>query len=136
MWLAAALVALGAALIAAVRAFQARRLEHLRRLRASENIDTFLASFAAERVNDQVIQVVYDYLSDLGHGFPIAPRRLDHLWKDQGIDYPEELAEVLSVLLGRLGQAREVRPVEVEDLRTVADVVKWLHGQVVSAPSA
>jgi hypothetical protein len=120
----------GAGLIASLRWYDRRRYVRIRRERTGENYETFNASFAGDNATDAVTRAVYDFFAHGCAAAPeLAPRRTDRLWKDQGIDYPEELAEVLTQLFGKLGVSGTVRPTEILDLRSVGDVVVWLDRQ-------
>jgi hypothetical protein len=125
------LVIAGAGLIGTLRWRDRRRYERIRRERTGENYDTFNASFATDDVSGAITRVVYEFFA---HGSAVAaelsPRRTDLLWKDQGVDYPEELAEALTDLFSNLQIPRTVLPSEILDLRTVGDVVVWLDRQV------
>jgi hypothetical protein len=127
------LVGSGATLIATLRWRTKRRHQRIRRDRAGEDYDTFNASFAADHVEGAVTRVVYEFFA---HGSAVAselaPRRMDRLWKDQGVDYPEELADVLTDFFTPLGMPRRVRPSEILELRTVGDVVLWLDRELAS----
>ena len=127
----AVLATAGATLIAGLRARDRRRFERLRQERAGESYATFRAAFAGEGVGEGVMATVYDFFArGTAAGPEIAPRRTDRLWLDQGVDFPEELAEVLTQLLANLGVPRSVSPAEIVDLRTVDDVVRWQEAQV------
>jgi hypothetical protein len=105
--------------------------------RSSESYDTFRNSFGRELKHEAAATVVYSALARSSDGGPdIPPRRRDRLWKDQGIDYPEELAEYLSAWLGELGVRRTVDPTEILDLRTVGDAVLWLDQHCRSAQTS
>jgi hypothetical protein len=119
----------GAALIAALRARERRRLASTRADRASENATTFRLACADIGVSGTVADVVYDFFARENTPVEIAPRLTDRLWKEQGIDYPEELADVLTTLVGRIGAAGIVEPAEISGLRTVGDVATWLQSR-------
>ena len=128
----------GVSLSLILRWHDRRRLDRVRRDRTGENYDTFRDSFDADNVGEPVLRAVYDcFAHGTAAAAEIAPRRTDLLWEDQGIDYPYELADVMTQLLGTLGTPRTVAPQEVAELHTVGDIALWLDRQTGSgAPPA
>lgn len=123
----AVVLAVGGALIAGLRVRDRRRRDQVRAERAAENSATFQNECVARGISGPVAAVVYDFFAREDVLVEVAPRMSDRLWKDQGIDYPGELAEVLTTLVARLGRPERVQSAQVIELRSVGDVATWLQ---------
>ena len=136
LFIALTLTIVGVILSASIRVRVRLRSGRMLRERAGETFDTFFASLAPRTVDESIARAVYDaFLPESRALAPWPVRPSDRLWKERGVDYPEELAEFLEVFLGRRGHPGPVSPREVDALRTVGDVAVWVHDRLNTLPA-
>ena len=126
---ALALCTVGVVVARAVRRHDAATALRVRAERADDTFEAFCSSFARLPVSEPVLRAVYSALSTRLTGGPVPPRRFDRIWLDQGIEWPDELEELLRPAASPLGLDVIVSPAEFEKLHTVGDVVHWLERQ-------
>lgn len=97
--------------------------------RAGDTFEHFRVSLMPVDAPDALLHAVYSALSlQLPEG-TVPPRRFDELERHQGIEFPDEVTDLLDTAVRPLGYHVDLSPKEFAKLRTVGDLVDWLARQ-------